>query len=387
MARLPLGSHGRRRWPRLRGDPLPETSDGEQAQELEAPTDEHEVIEDAAPTPAELGEAMTGGHTDAAREDGHNADTPDEGDALPALDEASSDWFAADPPFPEPTEDKGDRPPKPGRRLLGRLARRGKGASPEPAEGQEEDELGLSAPAVPPAAVTGLELVKRFGTGETAVDALRGVTVSFAPGTFSAIMGPSGSGKSTLMHILAGLDRPTGGEVELAGRSLSELGDHQLTELRRSQVGFVFQAFNLVPVLSAEENIALPLSLAGRRPDRGWVDELLDAVDLSDRRTHRPAELSGGQQQAVAIARSLVTRPAVVFADEPTGNLDSESTEQVLGLLRRATTQFGQTVVLVTHDPLAAAKADRVLFLEDGRIVRDAGHLTAEAIVTALKVG
>jgi putative ABC transport system ATP-binding protein len=358
MARLPLGSRGRRRWPRLRGDQAAETSDGGHGQEVEAPADEHDVVEDAAPAPA---------HEE--------------------LGEPSSDWFAADHPFPEPDiEDKGDRAPRPRRRLLRRLARRGDDASGEGAPRQQDDELGLSAPAVPPAAVTGYELVKRFGTGETAVDALRGVTVSFAPGTFSAIMGPSGSGKSTLMHILAGLDRPTGGEVELAGRPLAGLGDHQLTELRRSQVGFVFQAFNLVPVLSAEENVALPLSLAGRRPDPGWVDELLDAVDLSDRRAHRPAELSGGQQQAVAIARSLVTRPAVVFADEPTGNLDSESTEQVLGLLRRATTQFGQTVVLVTHDPVAAAKADRVLFLEDGRIVRDAGHLTAEAIVAALKV-
>jgi putative ABC transport system ATP-binding protein len=200
-------------------------------------------------------------------------------------------------------------------------------------------------------------------------------------------MGPSGSGKSTLMHILAGLDRPTSGEVELAGRSLTGLGDRQLTALRRSQVGFVFQAFNLVPVLSAGENVALPLSLAGHHADPGWVDELLEAVDLGDRRSHRPAELSGGQQQRVAIARSLVTRPAVVFADEPTGNLDSESTEQVLALLRRAMTQFGQTVVLVTHDPLAAAQADRVLFLEDGRIVRDAGHLTPESILAARRAG
>ncbi|MCA1689335.1 MAG: ABC transporter ATP-binding protein [Actinobacteria bacterium] len=214
-------------------------------------------------------------------------------------------------------------------------------------------------------------MIKRFGDGPAAVEALRGVNVTFEKATFNAIMGPSGSGKSTLMHLLAGLDVPTGGSVEIAGVSLSELDDAGLTELRRQQVGFVFQAFNLMSTLDAEENIALPLRLAGETPDSAWMESLLRAVDLSDRRDHRPAELSGGQQQRVAIARALVAQPRVVFADEPTGNLDSASSEEILLLLRRAVDEFGQTVVMVTHDPLAAAHADRIVKLADGRIVDD----------------
>jgi putative ABC transport system ATP-binding protein len=215
------------------------------------------------------------------------------------------------------------------------------------------------------------DLTRRFGEGEAAVDALRGVTVAFDRGEFAAIMGPSGSGKSTLMHLIAGLDAPTSGSVVVDGTELSGLDDAKLTQLRRHKVGFVFQAFNLLPVLTAEENIVLPLSIAGRRPDPAWLETLIGAVGLADRRTHRPSELSGGQQQRVAIARALVTRPAVVFADEPTGNLDSQASADVLALLRRAVDEFGQTVVMVTHDPVAAATADRVVELADGQIVED----------------
>jgi putative ABC transport system ATP-binding protein len=226
---------------------------------------------------------------------------------------------------------------------------------------------------VPPQApaVAGRNLIKRFGSGPAAVEALRGVTVRFERASFNAIMGPSGSGKSTLMHLLAGLDSPSGGGVEIAGVDLADLGDSELTELRRRQVGFVFQAFNLMPTLDAEENIALPLRLAGETPDSAWMESLLRAVDLSDRRDHRPAELSGGQQQRVAIARALVAKPNVIFADEPTGNLDSVSSDEVMMLLRRAVDEFGQTVVMVTHDPLVAAHADRIVSLADGRIVDD----------------
>ena len=227
------------------------------------------------------------------------------------------------------------------------------------------------APLATVAVVCGHELTKRYGEGDAAVDALRGVDVAFAPGTFTAIMGPSGSGKSTLMHILAGLDRPTSGWVEIDGTRLDALSDHDLTLLRRRRVGFIFQSYNLLPVLDAEENIVLPLRIGGREPDREWLDTLIDAVDLRDRLTHRPSEMSGGQQQRVAVARALITRPAVVFADEPTGNLDSASGREVLDLLRRAVDEFGQTIVMVTHDAAAAATADRVLFLADGRIVDD----------------
>jgi putative ABC transport system ATP-binding protein len=217
--------------------------------------------------------------------------------------------------------------------------------------------------------VRGHEITRRFGEGETAVDALQGVSVEFERGSFSASMGPSGSGKSTLMHILAGLDQPSSGWVEIAGIRLEELSDHDLTLLRRERIGFIFQIYNLMPVLTAEENIVLPLSLAGERPDSDWVENLIETVGLADRRAHRPSELSGGQQQRVAIARALVSRPAVIFADEPTGNLDSAAGEGVLKLLRRAVEEFGQTIVMVTHDPRAAAIADEVNFLADGRIV------------------
>jgi putative ABC transport system ATP-binding protein len=236
------------------------------------------------------------------------------------------------------------------------------------------------------AVVRGHGLVKRFGMGTSAVDALRGVDVAFEPGSFTAIMGPSGSGKSTLLHILAGLDRPTGGWVEIDGTRLDALGDRDLTLLRRRSVGFVFQAYNLLPVLTAEENITLPLRIGGERPDREWLETLIDAVGLGDRRTHRPAEMSGGQQQRVAVARALVTRPAVVFGDEPTGNLDSTSSREILALLRRAVDEFGQTIVMVTHDPSAATIADRVVFLTDGRLAGIEEHPTIDDILDHLRV-
>ena len=226
---------------------------------------------------------------------------------------------------------------------------------------------------------------KRYGEGETVVDALRGIEASFARGTFTAIMGPSGSGKSTLMHILAGLDRPTSGIVWLDGRSLEGLDDTELTRLRRTRVGFVFQSLNLIPVLTAEENIVLPLRIAGEEIDEEWLERLLVTVGIQDRRLHRPGELSGGQQQRVALARALMSRPSVVFADEPTGNLDSQATEVIMAMLRRAVDDFGQTVVMVTHDPLAAAHADRVLFLQYGLVMREAERLSAREILDAMK--
>jgi len=219
--------------------------------------------------------------------------------------------------------------------------------------------------------VTATDVHRRYGAGEAAVDALAGVSISFGRGEFAAIMGPSGSGKSTLMHVLAGLDSPTRGSVVVDGTELAGLDDAALTRLRREKIGFVFQAFNLLPVLTAEENVVLPLSIAGRRPDQDWIDRLLDAVGLTDRRTHRPSELSGGQQQRVAVARALATRPAVVFADEPTGNLDSKSSAEVLALLRQAVDEFGQAVVMVTHDRAGAETADRIVELADGRVVGD----------------
>jgi putative ABC transport system ATP-binding protein len=229
------------------------------------------------------------------------------------------------------------------------------------------------------------ELRRVYGEGETAVQALRGVTVALPSGQFAAIMGPSGSGKSTLMHLLAGLDRPTAGSVVVDGAELANLDDRALTRLRRDRLGFVFQAFNLVPVLSAEENIMLPLTLAGRKPDREWLTTLIDAVGLGDRLTHRPAELSGGQQQRVAVARALIHRPAVVFADEPTGNLDSRSSDEVLALLRQAVDEFGQTVVMVTHDANAASAADRIVVLSDGRVVHDGAGVTTEGVLDLMK--
>jgi putative ABC transport system ATP-binding protein len=229
------------------------------------------------------------------------------------------------------------------------------------------------------------DLTRRYGEGEAAVNALAGVTVDFPTGRFAAIMGPSGSGKSTLMHLLAGLDQPTSGTVTLAGVELTELDDRALTQLRRDRIGFIFQTFNLLPVLNAEENILLPLSIAGRDVDRDWFDQLVQTVGIGDRLSHRPAELSGGQQQRVAVARALISRPAVVFADEPSGNLDSKSSGDVLELLRHAVDDFSQTVVMVTHDAHAASFADRLLVLADGRIVHDGEASSAEQALDLMK--
>ena len=236
-----------------------------------------------------------------------------------------------------------------------------------------------------PPVVTADGLTRRYGSGETAVDALRGVSVDVAAGGLTAVMGPSGSGKSTLMHILAGLDRPTAGDVYIAGTAIGELSDTQLTKLRRTHIGFIFQFFNLLPMLTAKENIVLPLSIAGVKPDPAWIDELTNAVGLADRLSHRPAELSGGQQQRVAIARALVSKPTVMFADEPTGNLDSRTSSEILALLRESVSSYGQTTVMVTHDAHAAAIADRILFLADGLIVRDLGPSTSHEILETLQ--
>jgi len=229
------------------------------------------------------------------------------------------------------------------------------------------------------------ELVRRYGDAATGIDALRGVSLEIARGELTAVMGPSGSGKSTLMHILAGLDRPTGGRVELAGTDITDAGDTQLTRLRRDHIGFVFQFFNLLPMLTARENIVLPASLSGRKPDAAWVTELTARVGLQDRLSHRPAEMSGGQQQRVAIARALVTRPTIVFADEPTGNLDSRTSAEILELLSDSVTTLGQTIVMVTHDAHAAAIADRVVFLADGEIVRDVGACSAHRVLQIME--
>jgi putative ABC transport system ATP-binding protein len=239
--------------------------------------------------------------------------------------------------------------------------------------------------ATPPVLVAARDLTRRYGEGATAVEALRGVSLAVSEGELVAVMGPSGSGKSTLMHILAGLDRPTTGEVWLDDTNITEVGDTQLTKLRRRHVGFVFQFFNLLPMLTAEENIVLPLELAGRKPERGWIDELLRKLGLADRRRHRPAELSGGQQQRVAIARALVSRPTVAFADEPTGNLDSQTSGEILALLREAVSGYGQTTVMVTHDAHAAAIADRILFLADGQIVKQLGPSSAHEVLEAME--
>ena len=240
-------------------------------------------------------------------------------------------------------------------------------------------------PVLPPANVEAAagarQLSKVYGSGDTKVVALDDVTVALAKGEFTAIMGPSGSGKSTLMHCLAGLDSPTSGEVFIGETELGRLGDRDLTRLRRDAVGFVFQSFNLVPTLSALENITLPVDIAGRSPDRAWLDTVVDTLGLRDRLGHKPSELSGGQQQRVACARALVSRPQIVFADEPTGNLDSRSGAEVLGFLQRAVRDMRQTVVMVTHDPRAAAYADRVLFLADGRIVDELRDPDAEQVI------
>jgi putative ABC transport system ATP-binding protein len=228
------------------------------------------------------------------------------------------------------------------------------------------------------------DLTRRYGEGDTAVDALRGVSLDVPKGQLTAVMGPSGSGKSTLMHILAGLDKPTSGEVTIAGTALSKLSDSDLTKLRRRNIGFIFQFFNLLPMLTAEENVVLPLRIAGRTPERAWVDEIMAKVGLTDRRSHRPAQLSGGQSQRVAIARALISQPTVMFADEPTGNLDSTTSEEILALLRETVDTYGQTTLMVTHDPRAAAMADRILFLADGLIVRDQGQSTSQEVLTAM---
>jgi putative ABC transport system ATP-binding protein len=236
-----------------------------------------------------------------------------------------------------------------------------------------------------PPAVAAREIARRYGEGDTAVDALRGVSLEVPRGELTAVMGPSGSGKSTLMHILAGLDRPTSGSVEIDGTEITTLNDNELTKLRRKHIGFVFQFFNLLPMLTAEENVTLPLMLAGRKPEPGWLDGLLESVGLEDRRKHRPAELSGGQQQRVAIARALISRPTVLFADEPTGNLDSASSGEILELVRRSVDELGQTTVMVTHDPVAATIADRVLLLGDGAIARTLARPTQTQVIDAIQ--
>ncbi len=231
------------------------------------------------------------------------------------------------------------------------------------------NESTLISPIAPAGVAVGAHsLTRRYGDGDSVVEAVRDVSLEIPSGEFTAIMGPSGSGKSTLMHLLAGLDRPTEGSVEIAGEDITSMGDKQLTLLRRKHIGFVFQAFNLVPTLSAEENVTLPLSIAGRKIDRDWVDSVMSRVGLDERRSHRPAELSGGQQQRVAVARALVSEPTVLFADEPTGNLDSRASAEVIDLLTEASTVYGQTIVMVTHDPVAAEAANRTIHIEDGRV-------------------
>jgi putative ABC transport system ATP-binding protein len=241
-----------------------------------------------------------------------------------------------------------------------------------------------SAEPVCAAAVSAVDLTRRYGDGATAVEALRGVSLSVARGELVAVMGPSGSGKSTLLHILAGLDRPTSGEAFVDGAPLSGMGDEELTLLRRAKVGFVFQFFNLLPMLDAEQNVVLPLKLAGTPLDQAWIDEVIATVGLADRRSHRPAELSGGQQQRVAIARALVTRPAILFADEPTGNLDSRSGHEILDLLRSCVGSYGQTILTVTHEPRVSSVADRILLLADGLIARELGQVSSGEVRSAV---
>jgi putative ABC transport system ATP-binding protein len=233
--------------------------------------------------------------------------------------------------------------------------------------------------------VVAADIARRYGEGDTAVDALRGVDLEVSGGQLTTVMGPSGSGKSTLMHILAGLDKPTSGSVSIGGTEITTLGDTDLTKLRREHIGFIFQFFNLLPMLSAEENITLPLTIAGEKPDKEWLEQLIASVGLRDRRSHRPSELSGGQQQRVAIARALVSKPTVVFADEPTGNLDSKTGGEILELLRTAVQETGQTTVMVTHDARSAAIADRILFLADGNIVKELPRSDPRDVISAME--
>ncbi len=250
--------------------------------------------------------------------------------------------------------------------------------------------MSSTVPVPPPpsalvAAAGAIDARKTYGLGDAAINALDGVSVSFEPGRFTAIMGPSGSGKSTLLHCLAGLDSLTEGAVFIGDTYLADLNDKQLTELRRKQVGFVFQAYNLIPTLTAKENILLPLMLGGERGDEQWIDRVVETVGLKPRLTHRPSELSGGQQQRVAVARALASRPTIIFADEPTGNLDSNAGGEILRFMRSAVDEFGQTIVMVTHDPYAATYADRVVFLADGKIVHDMSTPTADSIIDRMK--
>jgi putative ABC transport system ATP-binding protein len=235
------------------------------------------------------------------------------------------------------------------------------------------------------AVVVADEVSRRYGEGDTAVEALRGVSLDVARGQLTTVMGPSGSGKSTLMHILAGLDKPTSGRVSIDGTEITTLGDTDLTKLRREHIGFIFQFFNLLPMLSAEENITLPLTIAGEKPDKAWLEQLIASVGLKDRRSHRPSELSGGQQQRVAIARALISKPTVVFADEPTGNLDSKTGGEILELLRSAVQETGQTTVMVTHDARSASIADRILFLADGNIVKELPRSEPRDVIAAME--
>ena len=245
--------------------------------------------------------------------------------------------------------------------------------------------MSAASPATATSAIVAAnDLTRRYGEGEAEVRALDGVTVGFPAGRFTAVMGPSGSGKSTLMHLLAGLDRPTTGSVVVAGVELTDLDDKALTTLRRDKVGFIFQSFNLLPTLTALENITLPMDIAGRKPDKDWLATVIDTIGLRDRLGHKPTQLSGGQQQRVACARALVSRPEVIFADEPTGNLDSRSGAEVLSFLRNSVRDFGQTIVMVTHDPNAASYADRVIFLADGRVVDEMADPTAERVLARM---
>jgi putative ABC transport system ATP-binding protein len=239
-------------------------------------------------------------------------------------------------------------------------------------------------PASGDVVVAAHDLTRRYGQGDTAVDALRGVSLDVRAGELVAVMGPSGSGKSTLMHILAGLDTPSSGTVEIAGTEITGLNDADLTRLRRKHIGFVFQFFNLLPMLNAEENVLLPLSIAGEKPDRAWLDEVLEKTGLTARRAHRPSELSGGEQQRVAISRALITKPTILFADEPTGNLDSKTGGEILDLIRESVDTYGQTIVMVTHEPRAAAIADRILFLADGLIVKELAGASAEDVLAVM---